>query len=119
MSDFDLDAVVAAESEANGEPHEVTWGGETFSVPRTSDWPLETFDLLGQGEIASALAGVLGEQWEPFYLARKPTMGTAHALLNGIAEREGFQDMGESAASLPSPNRATRRSKQTSSTTTK
>jgi hypothetical protein len=116
--EFDLDAIVAAEAEAAGEPHKVTWGGETFLVPRTSEWPLETFDVLSQGNIAQALAGVLGDQWEAFYTARKPTMGAAHALLDGIAEREGFQDLGNSSASLPSPNRAMRRSRPTSSAST-
>jgi hypothetical protein len=118
MTDFDLDAIVAAESEVNGEPHKVTWGGETFLIPRTNDWPLETFDLLGQGEFASALAGILGEQWDPFWKARHPTMGAAKALIEGISEREGFQGMGESSASSPSSNRAMRRSRPTSSATT-
>lgn len=114
MTEFDLDALVAAQSEAQGEPHEVVWGGQTFTVPRTNDWPLETFEVLGRGEFASALAGVLGDQWEAFYTAKRPTMGAASALLNGIAEREGFESLGGSLASSPSPNRATRRSKPTS-----
>lgn len=118
-TEFDLDAILAAEAEAEGEPHKVVWGGETFLVPRMSEWPVETFDLLTQGEITAALAGVLADQWEGFYLARKPTFGAAHALLDGISEREGFEGLGESVPSLPSPNRATRRSKQTSSATTK
>ena len=118
MSEFDLDAILAAEAEAADEPHKVVWGGETFSVPRIAEWPVETFDLLGRGEIASALAGVLGDQWEGFYSARTPTMGAANALLDGLAQREGFQNLGESSASSPSPNRATRRSKPTSSGTT-
>ena len=118
MSEFDLDAILAAEAEAAEEAHKVTWGGETFLVPRMSDWPVETFEVLKQGDIAAALAGVLGDQWEAFYGARKPTMGAARALLDGLAEREGFQNMGEPSASSPSPNRATRRSKPTSSGTT-
>lgn len=118
MAEFDLDAILAAEAEAGGEPHEVIWGGQTFQVPRTSEWPLETFDVLGQGEIAAALAGVLGDQWEAFYTARKPTLGAAEALLEGISEREGFQNLGNSSASSPSLNRAMRRSKRTSSATT-
>lgn len=116
--EFDLDAIVAAESEANGEPHKVTWGGETFLIPRTNEWPIETFDIAAQGRIADALAGVLGDQWEAFYTAKHPTMGAALALLDGIAEREGFQDLGNLPASSPSPNRATRRSRQTSSGST-
>lgn len=114
MTEFNLDALVAAQDEVEGEPHKVIWGGETFLVPRIKDWPLETYDVLGQGEIASALAGVLDDQWDAFWKAKRPTMGAAMALLNGIAEREGFQGLGESLASSPSPNRATRRSKQTS-----
>ena len=115
--EFNLDAILAAEAEAQGEPHEVTWGGEKFQIPRVIDWPVETFDMLQQGEFAAALAGVLDDQWEPFYAARKLTMGAAKALLDGLVEREGFEGLGESLTSLPSPNRATRRSKQTSSGT--
>lgn len=118
MTEFDLDALVAAESEAAGEAHKVVWGGETFLVPRTTDWPLETFEVLSRGEIASALAGVLGDQWDAFWQAKHPTMGAAKALLEGIAEREGFQGLGESLASSPSSNRATRRSRPTSSAST-
>lgn len=114
MTEFDLDAIVAAEAEATGEPHKVVWGGETFSVPRMANWPMETFDLFARGEITSALAGVLGDEWDAFWKARKPTLGAANALLDGLAQREGFEGMGESAASSPSPNRATRRSKPTS-----
>lgn len=114
MTEFDLDAITAAEAEANGEPHKVVWGGETFLVPRSDEWPLETFDELGQGRVASALAGILGDQWEAFYSAKPPTLGAAKTLVQGLAEREGFSGLGESSASLPSPNRATRRSKPTS-----
>jgi hypothetical protein len=116
--EFDLDAIVAAQAEADGEAHKVTWGGQTFLVPRTNEWPIETFDIATQGNIAQALAGVLGDQWEAFYEAKHPTMGAALALLDGIAEREGFDNLGNSPASSPSPNRATRRSKQTSSAST-
>lgn len=119
MSELDLDAVVAAQDEAAGEPHKVMWGGETFAVPRSTQWPLETFDLMTQGRMADALAGVLGDQWDAFWKARRPTMGAAEALLDGIAQAEGFQNAGESRASSPSPNRATRRSRQTSSASTR
>lgn len=108
-TEFDLDAITAAESEVAGDPHKVVWGGETFLVPRTSDWPLETFDELGQGKLAAALAGVLGDQWDAFWKAKRPTMGAAKALLEGIAQREGFQGLGESGASSPSSRNTTRR----------
>jgi hypothetical protein len=112
--ELDLDAIAAAESEAAGEPHKVTWGGQAFLVPRINDWPLEVFDLMGKGELASAVATVLGDQWEAFYQAKHPTFGAAKALLDGIAQREGFESLGESAASSPTSNRATRRSRPTS-----
>jgi hypothetical protein len=112
--EFDLDAITAAQAEAAGEPHKVVWGGETFLVPRTTEWPLETFDELTKGHLAAALAGVLGDQWDAFWKAKRPTMGAAEALLEGIAQREGFEGLGESLASSASPNRATRRSKPTS-----
>lgn len=116
--ELDLDAIAAAEAEASGEPHKVIWGGQTFLVPRTADWPIETYDVMSQGNIADALAGVLGDQWEAFYTAKRPTLGTAHALLDGISEREGFENLGNLPASSPSPNRATRRSRPTSSGST-
>lgn len=114
MTEVDLDAILAAKAEAEGEPHKVVWGGETFLVPRTNEWPLETFDVLMRGEFASALAGILGDQWDAFYEAKHPTLGAAMTLLDTLAEREGFEGLGESLASLRSPNRATRRSKPTS-----
>ena len=114
MSELDLDAITAAESEVHGDAHKVIWGGETFAVPRTNDWPLDTFDVLGRGEFGAALAMVLGDQWGPFCAAKPPTLGTAKALLDAISEREGFENLGNSRASSPSSNRATRRSKPTS-----
>ena len=115
MSDFDLDAAVAAREEASGDAHKVIWGGETFAIPPSTSWPIETFDVLGQGEVAAALAGVLGDQWEAFYSARKPSLAAAWALLDGIAEKEGHAGVGEWQASSPSLNRAMRRSRPTSS----
>lgn len=111
---FDLDAILAAEGEAQGEPHEVVWGGQTFLIPRMVDWPLETFDVLSRGEVTTAIALVLGDDWSAFCEARRPTFGAAKAFFDGISQREGFAEMGESSASSSSSNRATRRSKPTS-----
>jgi hypothetical protein len=117
-AEIDLDAITAAESEASGEPHKVVWGGETFLVPRINDWPSETFDVLSRGELTSALAGLLGDDWDAFWQAKHPTFGAAKALFESICQREGFTHLGESLASLPTPNRATRRSRPTSSGST-
>lgn len=114
MTELDLDAITAAEAEVHGEPHKVTWGGETFAVPRINDWPLDTFETLGRGEFSSSLAGVLGDQWDAFCAAKPPTLGAVRALFDAISEREGLENLGNSSASSPSSNRVTRRSKPTS-----
>jgi hypothetical protein len=119
MAELDLDAILAQQDEAKGEPHKVVWGGQTFLVPRMSDWPLEWSDLLMRGNITAALSVVLGDQWDAFWTAKHPTTGAAEALLNGIAEREGLSGLGESLPSQYSPNRTARRSRPTSSGTTK
>lgn len=119
MADIDLDAIVAAEDEAAGEPHKVLWGGQAFLIPRASSWPVEVFDVLGEGRLADGLALILGDQWDLFWRAKRPTLGTSKALLDKLGEAEGFDGLGGSSASSPSPNRATRRSKPTSSATTR
>lgn len=111
MADINLDAAV---DEAAGEPHKVTWGGQTFSVPRAENWPVEVFDVLTQGRLADGLALILGDEWDAFWQAKRPTLATSRALLDALGEAEGFDGLGGSLASSPSPNRATRRSKPTS-----
>lgn len=118
MAEIDIDAILAAEDEARGEPHKITWAGETFAVPRIMDWPAEVFDLITEGKVASALAQVMADEWDGFYEARKPTVAAAEAILEGIVQAEGFKSLGESRASLSLSNRATRRSKLTSSGST-
>lgn len=116
MADFDLDAVV---DEAADEPHKVLWGGETFLVPRANAWPVEVFDVLGEGRLADGMALILGDDWDAFWKARRPTLGAMEALLDHLGDKEGFGSLGGSSASSPSSNRATRRSKPTSSGSTR
>ena len=57
---FDLDAVA---SEANKEPFEFTFGGETYTLPAVFD--IRIVGHLTEGEIGEALRRTLGaEQWK-------------------------------------------------------
>jgi hypothetical protein len=59
MASLDLDAKRAARSEAQNEPHEVTFGGETFTFPA---WmPLEFVDYLDAGKMRVAFALLFDE----------------------------------------------------------
>jgi hypothetical protein len=115
MADIDLDAAL---DEASGDPHKVTWGGQVFTVQRAQNWPIETFDVLAQGRLADGLALILGDEWDAFWQAKRPTLATSRALLDALGDAEGFDGLGGSSASSPTPNRATRRSKPTSSAST-
>lgn len=119
MTEIDVDAILAAQDEIDGEPHKVIWGGQTFLVPRLNQWPTEVIDLYAEGKVTTALAVTLGDQWDAFHEARHPTLGAAEAILNGVAQAEGFGSLGESLASSPSSNRAMRRSRPTSAGSTK
>lgn len=56
---FDLDAVAA---EANGEPFEFTFGGDTYTLPPSVD--LRVVGALTAGDVTDALRRLLGaEQW--------------------------------------------------------
>lgn len=119
MSEINLDDVLAAQDEADGEPHKVIWAGQTFTVPRVNNWPSETIDMLNQARLTDVLALLLGDQWDAFWQAKHPTVGTVKVLLEELAVAEGHEGLGGFLASSPSSNRTTRRSKPTSSASTK
>lgn len=103
MAELDLDA---RRAEANLEPHKVTIGGKVYGLP--AELPLMFADHLSHGEMRLAVELLFGEE-EADEVA--PLLSDAD--LMAIAEIYGT-DPGKSSGSLPSLNRAGRRSKPTS-----
>lgn len=69
---IDLDAKRVARAEAQGDPPEVVLGGERFSLP--VELPLETLDLMADGQFREAFSILLGGEVEMRRLFRhRPT----------------------------------------------
>lgn len=114
MARIDLDAVRA---ETAGDAHEVSFGGEEFTVPQIEDWPVVAVDLVQDGRMAAALAEVLGDQWERF-VAHRPTVRQMNALAGQISAGQGLGDAGNSPGSSASSRSTGPPSSPTSSATT-
>lgn len=95
---FDLDAIA---SEANAEPFEFTFGGDTYTLPPSVD--LRVVASLTSGDIADALKRLLGaEQWERLEASDAVfTAARFEALLNAYMAHNGL-DVGEASASTGS-----------------
>ena len=125
---IDIDAILAAEAEVRGEPHEITFKGETFIIPRSEDWPADAVDELTSGRFMAAMVGILNaadvdEEGKPSQAQRfydlEPTMAAVEAILDATTNAEGFQNRGERRASKRSSKSTGTRSRPTSSVTTK
>jgi hypothetical protein len=114
---FDLDAARAQRREASGQGSEFTFGGSTFTVPPSSEWPISVRDQLSSGEVASAMQGILGDQWAEFDKLG-PTIGDVSDLLDWVASENGMGSAGKSSGSSSSSRSTPKRSKRTSSGTT-
>lgn len=53
---FDLDAARAKRREKAGDPFTFTVGGETFSLPPQTEWPITVGDALAEGKVTEAFA---------------------------------------------------------------
>lgn len=113
MAKVNLDAVRAARSEAQQEPHEVEFGGETFLF--TPEMPLEFAELLANARLSSAVRVLLvnGADLDRF-LALKPLVSDMEA----IASLYGMGSLGESTASAESSKNTSNGSRPTSSAST-
>jgi hypothetical protein len=109
----DLDAKRAARSEAERKPHQVVFGGETFSFPPTV--PLEALDLMAEGRFRSAFRLLLADDSETArFMAHRPDDGDLDELMRGLYG----QALGESSASLGSSANGGRPSSKTGKRTT-
>lgn len=116
MGKIDLDAARAAREEKSGKPHEVIWGGQPFFIGPELD--LEAHAASQTDDPYTFVRSVLGDQWDAFSAARRPTIEDARELATAFADLMGFESPGESPASLASSRSNGRRSKPTSKGTT-
>jgi hypothetical protein len=111
MAELDLDALRAARSEAENEPHTVTLNGRAWRlVPRM---PLEFVDLLAAGQLGNAMKTLLVDpaDWDEFKRAVPDDQD-----LFAIASLYGV-DLGESQGSPATSGNGGPPSKPTSKST--
>lgn len=121
MASLDLDAKRAARSEAQNEPHNVVFGGETFTFPA---WmPLEFVDHLDAGRMRMAFALLFDEDVDADppggevtarFFSHRPDNGD----LRAISQTLYSTTVGESVASPDSSQNGGRPSKPTGKRTT-
>lgn len=105
---LDLDAKRRARAEAISLPHEVTFGGEAFSLP--AQIPLEALDLMAEARFRDAFRILLyddPEQVERFFKHRPDNLDLEQVM--GL-----YGEPGESSGSRPSLSSNGSRSKRTS-----
>lgn len=86
---FDLDAARAAAREAIGESFRFRFGGQTFTVPPSKEWPLSVTDCLSRGDIVGAMRLLLGDDQWPTFDLHTPTLGDVERLLTAVAADAG------------------------------
>ncbi|MFE0151387.1 hypothetical protein ACFWY5_29870 [Nonomuraea sp. NPDC059007] len=84
----------AQKAEANGDEIIVPFGDHVYTVPGPLDWPFETLDLLGDGKVSKAVAGLLGDEQLETFRSTKPTVRDAVALMESIAAASGSGELG-------------------------
>lgn len=107
---IDLDAARAARREANAEVPVLVLNGQEHALP--AELPFEVAELLSgldpesvktdpaaaADRVGRILEAMLGDAHEAF-LASKPSIDDILALVDGLAEAYGLEDLGESQAS--------------------
>ena len=94
---FDLDAAVAAASEAEAAPFEFTYHGEKYTVPPATAWPLRANALIGAGEIDAGMQLILeGDTYRRLTEAGM-TMGELSILLDAVGKSAGLDGLGNSS----------------------
>jgi hypothetical protein len=121
MASLDLDAKRAARSEATNKPHEVVFGGESFTFPA---WmPLEFLDHLDAGRMRAAFALLFDEDLDADppggemtarFFSHRPDNGD----LREISRALYSTSLGEPSASPASSANGGRPSKPTGKRTT-
>ena len=99
---IDLDARRAQRAEAREEDFTVKLGGEEFTFPPITEWPVELTELLQKGELMDALRLLLSDEQSPRFIAQHPTMGDLNDLFEALGNRAGVGGLGNSSASAGS-----------------
>jgi hypothetical protein len=90
---FDLDAAVAAAAaEGKAKPFAFTYKRARYEVPPSSQWSLTALDKLADGDLAGALAEMLGEDYTKIRDAGL-TLGEVNALIEAIGKESGFESL--------------------------
>jgi len=112
---IDLDKARAARREASGEPPVVVYGGKKFKLP--VELPFEVSEHAAALSTASAAddadASLIGSELReivqlilgdgfPAFMAQRPSTEDMFTLVDGLADVYGFDDVGESQASVTS-----------------
>lgn len=103
---IDLDAARAARAEAAGEGPVVVFGGGDFPLPPEMPFSVaESLATLNEmstsakaAEMQAIFKALLGENYESF-MAQSPSLEDMLALIEGLGQAYGLEDVGESEAS--------------------
>jgi hypothetical protein len=90
--DIDLDAMRAARLEASGSSISVKWGGNTYQVPPTAEWPLDVIALIEKNDFTEAMKQLFSpDDWDKISVSR-PSLGDMRDLFNALAKISGFEE---------------------------
>lgn len=93
---LDIDAARAARLEAEGEPHELVFAGETYTVP--AEAPFRFVHYLARGQTGPCLASVFGEDgWTT--IAKQASREDVAEIVDQLLAVWGMGDTGEQQAS--------------------
>ena len=99
--DFDLDA--ARKSAADGATREAVkapfrfrLGGQTFTVPPMTEWPIQFETFLSAGQLSAAMQELLGDEQMAEFATHRPTFGDLQALMERIGDWAGVDGLGNS-----------------------
>lgn len=100
MAAFDLDAARAARTEAVGEEFTFSLGGEEFTIPPASDWPISVSGDFAEGRLDIAMRGLLGEEAYRRF-APKARLGDLELIFNQVGKTMGVTLPNSSPPLLP------------------
>lgn len=91
---FNLDAAAeAAAAEGDAEPFPFCYKGANYEVPPATRWPLRAQMLLGEGELAQALALLIGATQVQRLSDAGITVGELNLLFEAIGKAAGVENL--------------------------
>jgi hypothetical protein len=95
---IDLDAARKARAETNGEPIEISFGGESFELPPEAPWEMVRASMRGDSD--GALEALLGPGGYERLRTLSPSFKDIEALMDEVTKEYGLGEaQGEPAAS--------------------